>query len=58
MRVVSSGFFLLDPLEVGSSTTNCERGSGTAVAWERLYFSLAFKMKAWSCSSEIVFILS
>ncbi|MCI84259.1 hypothetical protein A2U01_0105535, partial [Trifolium medium] len=32
MRAVFSGFFLFDPLEVGSFTTSCERGSGTAVA--------------------------
>ncbi|MCI68198.1 hypothetical protein A2U01_0089457, partial [Trifolium medium] len=55
MRAVSSGVFLFDPLEEGSSTTSCESGSVTVVAWERLFFSLAFKIKAWSCSSEIVF---
>ncbi|MCI71523.1 hypothetical protein A2U01_0092786, partial [Trifolium medium] len=32
MRAVSSGFFLFDPFEVGSSTTSYERGSDTAVA--------------------------
>ncbi|MCI35321.1 hypothetical protein A2U01_0056542 [Trifolium medium] len=46
IRAVSSWFFLLDPLVVGSSTTSCDKGSGMAVAWERLFFSLAFKMKA------------
>ncbi|MCI84110.1 hypothetical protein A2U01_0105386, partial [Trifolium medium] len=34
MRAVSSGVFLFDPLEAGSSTTNCENGSVTVVAWE------------------------
>ncbi|MCI63252.1 hypothetical protein A2U01_0084509, partial [Trifolium medium] len=58
MRAVSSGVFLFDPLEEGSSTTSYESGSVTVVAYERLFFSLAFRIKAWSCSSEIVFILS
>ncbi|MCI60058.1 hypothetical protein A2U01_0081313 [Trifolium medium] len=48
MRSVSSGVFLFDPLEVGSSTISCERGSGTAFAWQRFFFSLAFKIKTWS----------
>ncbi|MCI34002.1 hypothetical protein A2U01_0055220, partial [Trifolium medium] len=32
MRAVSSGVFLFDPLEEGSSTTSCESGSVTVVA--------------------------
>ncbi|MCI33420.1 hypothetical protein A2U01_0054637 [Trifolium medium] len=46
IRAVSSRFFLFDPLEEGSSTTSCGKGSGTVVDGERLFFSLAFKMKA------------